>query len=139
MKNLLFFLRVSIGWIFFYSGIIKVLNPQWTAVEVLVKAETLPDLFSWFALPANIAWVNLLNQWGLVLIGASLILGIFVRWGALVGVILMSLYYLVNLSFPYTRDGFLIDHHIVYVFVLLILSNSHSGRHWGIDGYLKRR
>ena len=30
-KFFLFLLRVTVGWMFFYAGITKVLNPQWSA------------------------------------------------------------------------------------------------------------
>ena len=39
-KFFLFLLRVSAGWMFFYAGITKVLNPQWSAEGYLKGAES---------------------------------------------------------------------------------------------------
>ena len=39
-KFFLFLLRVSAGWMFFYAGITKVLNPQWSAEGYLKGAKS---------------------------------------------------------------------------------------------------
>ena len=39
-KFFLFLLRVSAGWMFFYAGITKVLNPQWSAEGYLKGSES---------------------------------------------------------------------------------------------------
>ncbi|MBI3070189.1 MAG: DoxX family protein, partial [Candidatus Levybacteria bacterium] len=49
-----------------------------------------------------------------------LILGVFVRLAALSGILLMLLYYLPILNFPYVGRGttsFLIDQHIIFILV----------------------
>ena len=97
----LFVLRIGLGWVFFWAGITKVLNPAWSAEKFLQGAKTFPELFSWFASPGMLPITNFMNEWGLTLLGASLILGIFVRWSAPLGVLLMVLYYLPILKFPY--------------------------------------
>src|SRR3989344_7701960 len=94
-------LRLSLGWVFFYSGIIKIFDAEWTAAGYLAGAKTFPALFQWFALPANIGWVNFMNEWGLTLVGLALITGLFVRYASLGGILIMVLYYLPILQFPY--------------------------------------
>lgn len=101
-----FLLRVALGALFFYAGIVKVLNPNWSAVGYLNNAKTFPDLYHWFASAGNIGWVNLLNEWGFVLIGVALILGIFVKWASFGGIFFMALYYLPILKFPYAGEHF---------------------------------
>lgn len=140
MKKVLFLLRIAIGWLFFYAGITKVINSSWSAAGYLSNAQNFQSFYSWLALPSNIGWVNFLNEWGLTLIGVSLILGIFVRWSALAGILVMILYYLPILSFPHVGDhGYLVDEHIIYILVLLVLMLSQAGNTWGIDKYIKRR
>lgn len=39
-KISLFLLRISIGWLMFYAGITKVLNPEWSAAGYLKGAKT---------------------------------------------------------------------------------------------------
>ena len=88
---------------------------------------------------SNIEWVNFLNQWGLTLIGVSLILGVFIRWSTIAGVLLMALYYLADLSFPYIgANAYIVDSHIIYIFILVLLFVSKSGKNWGLDKYLRR-
>ena len=72
---------------------------------------------------------------GLTLIGASLILGIFVRWSAFAGIIIMLLYYFPILQFPHVGDhSYIVDEHIIYSLVLLVFIAIKAGHSWGIDG-----
>ncbi|NQU82388.1 MAG: DoxX family protein [Parcubacteria group bacterium] len=128
-KISLFLLRVSIGWMFLYAGITKVLDPTWTSAGYLNNAKTFVSFYQWLASPGIVVWVDLINQWGLALLGISLIVGIFVRYSALLGVLLMALYYIPVLSFPYVgTHSFLIDEHVIYIFALLVLRFSDTGR-----------
>jgi len=137
-KFSLTFLRVSLGGFFLYAGVSKILNSDWSAVGFLTNAKTFPELYAWFALPANIGWVNLANEWGLALIGVSLIIGLWVKWSSLAGIAMMLLYYFPSLDFPYAGEhGFIIDDHIIYIAALLTLLIFKAGRFWGLDGRLR--
>lgn len=131
-------LRISLGWLFFYAGITKVMDPEWTAAGYLKGAKTFSGLFQWFASSSNIGWVNFLNEWGLTLIGAALILGIFVRWASFAGIVLMVLYYLPILNFPNVGHGYIVDEHIIYIFVFLLLIAAKAGQYIGIDGFISK-
>ncbi|MBI2506838.1 MAG: hypothetical protein HYW00_01740 [Candidatus Colwellbacteria bacterium] len=76
---------------------------------------------------------NLLNEGGLTLIGAALILGIFVRLASLAGVVVMLLYYFPIVQFPRVEHGFIVDEHIIYALALLVLSTSRAGKIWGLE------
>lgn len=41
----LLLLRATLGWLFFYAGLTKVLNPAWSAAGYLNGAKTLPDFY----------------------------------------------------------------------------------------------
>ncbi|MBI1998963.1 MAG: DoxX family protein [Parcubacteria group bacterium] len=128
-------LRLSLGWLFFYSGIIKIFDADWTAAGYLAGAKTFPALFQWFAVPANIGWVNFVNEWGLALVGLLLITGLFVRYASIAGIVLMALYYLPVLAFPYPNaHSFIVDEHIIYILVLLFFVFSGAGTVYGLDG-----
>ena len=94
-------LRVTIGWHFLYEGLIKVMNPEWSAISYLNAASgPFASLFKSLASnSAAIEVVNLLNQWGLVIIGFSLMIGLFSRWACLGGMALLALYYFANPPF----------------------------------------
>jgi thiosulfate dehydrogenase (quinone) large subunit len=139
-KIVILLLRVALGVLFVYSGISKLMDPDWSAAGFLQSAQTLPRLYDFFASDTNIQWVNFLNQWGQIAIGAALVLGLFVRWAAYAGVLMMVLYYLPGLHFPYVgQHGYLVDEHIIYIFVLLLLAQLRAGQYIGLDRLLRRR
>lgn len=130
-------LRIALGWVFFYAGIVKVIDPAWTSAGYLMRAETFTALYAWFASPAILPVVDFLNMWGLTLIGVSLILGAFTRVSAILGASMMLLYYFPVLVFPYPNaNAYLIDQHIVYALVLIYLSFSRAGMVYGCDRLL---
>jgi thiosulfate dehydrogenase [quinone] large subunit len=138
-KLIIFVLRISIGWVFFYAGITKLLNPSWTAAGYLASAKTFSGFYQWLASPDLIAVVNSLNEWGLILIGTCLILGIFVRLASVFGSLIMLLYYFPILIFPKVgTNAFIIDEHIIYILVLLLLASKQAGLAWGLEGKLGR-
>src|SRR3989344_93065 len=119
-KISLFLLRISLGWLFFYSGITKILNPEWSAAGYIKGAKNFIWFYQWLLNPNVLPIINFVNEWGLTLLGISLILGIAVRLSSILGAILMLLYYFVRLDFPYPDpNSFLVDQHIIYALVLL--------------------
>ncbi len=127
------------GWLFFYTGIMKILNPNWSAAGFLNGAKNFPDLYSWFAQPNVINQINFINEWALLLLGVSLILGVFVRWSAIPGVILMLLYYFAGNVFPFVPNGFIVDDHIIYISVLVLFFAMDAGRYFGLDGKIFKK
>lgn len=128
--------RVSLGWLFFYAGITKVLNPEWSSEGYLKGAKQFAGLYGWLASPGILPVVNFLNEWGLTLIGVSLILGIWVKFSSRFGALMMLLYYL-PLGFPYPNaHSYIVDEHLIYAFALLLLGALQSGRVWGLEGRL---
>lgn len=135
----LFLARVSMGWLFLYAGLDKIFDPSWTSKGYLLGAKTLPEFYAFFASPTILPFVDFLNEWGLTLLGISLILGIFVRLTSHLGVFLMLLYYFPVLNFPYVGEhSFLVDEHIIYILVLETLAVFQAGRIWGIDGIVRK-
>jgi len=141
MKNMTSFqkislalLRVSLGWFMFYAGVTKVLDPAWSAGGYLKGAKNLAGFYQWLANPDILPAVNFINEWGLALLGVSLILGIAVRLSSVLGAILMLLYYVPILDFPYPNaHAYIVDEHIIYIFVLLFFAASRAGRIYGLE------
>lgn len=132
----LFLARITIGWLFFYAGITKVLNPEWTAAGYLKGAKTFTGLYEYFLQPHILPTINILNEWGLTLIGLALMLGVFVRLSSCLGALLMILYYLPILDFPHPNThAYIVDEHIVYITLFLVLASLRAGRVWGIDAW----
>lgn len=133
-KWIIFLLRVGMGWIFFYAGITKVLNPQWSAEGFLKGAKSFAFFYQSLTQPNILPIVNFLNEWGLTLLGVSLILGIGVRLSSILGVVLMALYYFPQLNFPYVgRNAFIVDEHIVFILILVYFAVIKAGRTYGLE------
>ncbi len=136
---LIFLLRISMGVMFFYAGITKVLDSTWTAAGYLQGAQTFAPLYNWLLQPNILPVVNFINQWGLLLLGLALISGLFIRYTAWLAALLMLLYYIPVLNFPYvSQHAFLVDEHIIYILVLILLAVTKSGKIFGLDKLLNR-
>ena len=132
-KFFLFVSRITVGWMFFYAGITKVLNPQWSAEGYLKGAKAFTWFFQILLDPGVLPIVNFMNKWGLTLLGISLILGLFVRFSSLLGVLLMILYY-IALDFPHPNpNAYIVDQHIIYISILLFFAAVKAGRVFGLD------
>lgn len=129
-----FLLRICLGILFFYAGITKLMNPNWSAAGYLEGAKTFPEFYQFLASPNIIPIINFINEWGLTLLGISLLVGIFVRLSSWLGALLMFLYYLPILKFPFVgTHSFLVDEHIIYIFSLLLVGSLKAGRFWGLE------
>ncbi len=80
-------LRLLVGWHFLYEGLAKALMPNWSAAGYLMSSHwLLADFFHWIAgHPQVLKLVNLINIYGLMLIGLLLILGLLIRPTAILG------------------------------------------------------
>ena len=103
-------LRVLIGWHFLYEGVSKLINPYWSSAAYLLDSK---GPFSGLAEtivsnPTLLSISDYVNMWGLTLVGASLLLGLFSRYTTLIGMGLVILYYLFApplLGLEYSRPG----------------------------------
>lgn len=133
----MFLLRVGTGWLMFYAGITKLMDPSWSAIGYLQNAKTFGGFYSLFTGPNILPFINFINEWGLTLLGISLILGVFVRFSSILGIALMLLYYFPVLEFPYIpgAHAFIIDEHIIYASILFFFATSRPGRVWGLENW----
>ncbi len=132
-------LRIGLGWLFFYAGISKILNPSWTAEKYIKGTKLFAQFYAWLTLPQNMGWVNILNEWGLLLIGIALILGLAVRSASIFGILIMALYYIPILTFPFVgTTAYLIDDHIIFILLFVALIAFRAGTYWGLDGMIER-
>lgn len=133
---LFFLLRISLGWLFFYAGVTKLANPNWSAGGYLKGSQSLSGFYHWLASPGVLPVTNFLNEWGLTLIGAALILGIAVRLAGVLGTAMMVLYYLPILKFPHVGEHYyLVDEHIIFAVGFLLLAAFRAGRFWGLENW----
>ncbi len=139
---LLVTLRIIIGWHFLYEGMVKIIDPSWSSFEYLMDSKGLfSSIFE--AMASNqivIKAVDFLNIWGLILIGAGLILGIFTRFATISGIILLMLYYLshppfLGLEYVMPQEGnyFIVNKTLVEIISLAVLYVFPTGHIIGLD------
>ena len=94
-------IRVILGYHFLYEGLQKLLIGSWTSAGYLLGSEwIISNLFEEIALnPTLLSIVDFLNIWGQIVIGIFLIIGLFTRYSAWAGAILLFLYYIANPPF----------------------------------------
>ncbi len=127
VKILLTILRMAVGWYLLYEGMTKVFNPDWTSFNYLSNTSGFLSGF-YHAIAANpviLRMVDLMNAWGLVLIGLGLFVGLFVRFAAAAGTILLALYYFAyppfgaSLFFSTEASMYIVDRNLIKIMVLL--------------------
>ena len=111
-------LRLFIAWNILFEGMVKVLNPNWTAKSYLIDSQG-PFSSFFINMAGNeglMRCVDFLNEWGLVLVGLGLFIGCFTRLACIGGMILLLLYTMSHPSFigatymmPFEGTYFLID------------------------------
>jgi thiosulfate dehydrogenase [quinone] large subunit len=138
-------LRVAIGWHILYEGIVKLLNPNWSSLGYLMDSE---GLFSglFHSLAGNAALLNVMdfiNMWGLILIGAGLIVGLFTRVAAIAGMILLAFYYLshpaiIGVSYAMPTEGsyLWVNKNLIELLTLWVLLLFPTWKIIGMDRFL---
>ena len=86
-------LRFASGWHFFYEGVAKAVTPYWTAAGYLEASQGFMSGFfgDLAASPGTLALVDLLNVWGLILVGLGLMLGLLTRTAAVFGILMLPI------------------------------------------------
>lgn len=137
-RTILLVLRLIMAWTFLYAASQQVFVPGWTAARFLNNTKTLHDLFAPLASPGLAPIVTFLVSYGHLLIGLCLLVGLMVRVSAGLGIVLMVLYWLGQMDFPYIidRTNYVIDFHIVYAVVLVYLIGNRAGHVAGLDAWL---
>ncbi len=126
-------LRLVIGYHFLEAGFDKLFDPNWTSAAFLLQSNWIfADLFQLMADNQTVlAIVDFLNIGGQILIGLSLIIGLFSTWAAFFGALLIFFYYI---AIPPFVDGYtFIDKNLFELFAFLIIALFPTSKIVGID------
>ena len=137
-RGFILFFRLTMAWTFLYAASHQVFVEGWSVAGFLSHTVAFNWLFAPLANPTIAPAVSFLVGYGHLLIGLSLLVGLMVRVSAVFGALLMLLYWMAHMDFPYISDtnNFIIDSHIVYAGPLMFLAAKHAGHVWGLDGWL---
>ncbi len=141
-KFSLVFLRIIIGWHFLYEGIVKVLSSGWSAESFLKESQWFMTGFAEWAIshPQVLKVIDLMNIWGLILIGIALIIGFFTKPAAWAGVLLMLLYYfnnapLIGMEYSIPNEGnvLIVSKTLIEAVALFVVAVFPTGKMAGLD------
>lgn len=142
VKYFLTLLRIVLGWYFLFEGISKILVPGWTSKNYLLGSTWIfSDFFYWLASsPTLVGIVDFLNIWGLILIGISLFVGLFVRWASLFAAILLLFYFVAYPPIPgytfgaITEGSYLwVNKTLIEFFLLVVFIFLSADMTYGLD------
>jgi thiosulfate dehydrogenase [quinone] large subunit len=150
-------LRITVGVIFLWAGLEKLMAPEafsaagflqfatagtlgWPFVAGEVAEGTVfnPTQPIWLWLADNqslMTIVNVLVPFGQVGIGLSLILGLFTRFGAAMGALMMVFFFFAAWDFAYG----IVNQHLTYALICATIYGLGAGRYYGLDGALADR
>lgn len=141
-------LRFLIGWHFLYEGISKLLNPYWSSAAYLLDSKW---IFSGLAKtivsnPTLLTFSDYINMWGLTLVGISLMFGLFSKYGSLVGMGFVLMYYffappLVGLEYGKPNEGsyIVVNKNLIEACALWVLYSFPTSQYLGIDRFLNNK
>ena len=141
-------LRIVIGWHFLYEGLTKIFQPGWSSSAYLMDSKGfLAGFFTWMAShPSVLSVADFLNEWGLALIGLSLILGLLTRISSVFGMVLLFFYYLshpacIGFEYLFPSEGayFIVNKNIIEIFGLLVIFFFPTDHIIGIERLVRSR
>jgi hypothetical protein len=123
---------------------IKLVSPTWTSLLYLQNST---GIFRWISEHESLVRViDHLNIWGLILIGAALVLGVFEKLAARLGILLLAMYYLAApplnlLRYNVTGEGqgFIVNATLIELAVLVVLLLMPTGDYFGISILFRRK
>lgn len=121
-------LRILLGGVYLTAGWAKI-STDWSAATYLATAEG--PFAEWFRSLAGNGVIDFMNEWGLLCLGIALIVGLCVRPAAILGMLLMVLYYFAHFV-SNTKVGY-IDEHVIYAAVLALFAAGGAGHAFGLN------
>ena len=142
LLSLLVLIRIAIGWHFLYEGVTKILAENWSSAPYMAGSRwVFAPVFQWMAENDGIvAFVDLLNIWGMILAGIGLMLGLFTRWVSAGGALMLLFYFIAYppvpgymLGVPAEGSYLWVNKTLIEFFVLLAFAFISSGYLFGLD------
>jgi len=135
-------LRLLIGWHLLFEGISKFMNPSWSSIGFLKESQWIMSGFAkWICSNNNVLHVvDILNIWGLIAIGVGLIIGLCTRPAAILGTLLLLMYYLNNApiigieyTIPSEGNYLIVSKTLIEAVALFVLAVFPAGSIVGLD------
>jgi thiosulfate dehydrogenase [quinone] large subunit len=136
-KSLILYFRLTMAWTFLYAASHQVFVPSFSVVGFLAHTKTFHSLFVVFTTPTMAPITTFMVEYGHLLIGLSLLTGLMVRVSASFGVLLMGIYWMAHMDWPFIENtnNLIVDYHLVYGGVLVYLIVKRAGHVFGLDAW----
>jgi thiosulfate dehydrogenase (quinone) large subunit len=143
-------LRTLVGWHFLYEGYYKAILPAWSrdgsrlgrwSSASYLRAATGPFESAFHRL-ADAAWldkVDLLIMAGLMLVGLSLLLGLFTQAGCVGAILLLTLFYFSNMPLTGVSQAgaegayLIVNKNLIEAAAVLVVGSFRTGQIAGLD------
>ncbi len=145
-------LRIATGFVFLWAFLDKTFGLHYATPSArawidggsptkgFLSSVEVGPLSSTFHSMAGDTWVNWLFMLGLLGIGIGLIAGVALRISALAGVLMMAMMWLAEFPLAqHTESGDpsgssnpLIEYHVIYAIVMVVLAATYAGNTWGL-------
>jgi thiosulfate dehydrogenase [quinone] large subunit len=136
-------LRLFIGWHFLYEGVVKMYDPTWTAKGYLLSASVLRPFFGW--LGSMSTFVDYATITTLLIVGVSLLIGFKTRWAGVLGIALLSLFYLAHPPFPGLPQGpaegsyWIVNKNLIEIAALWVIMVFPTSWAFGLENILSKK
>lgn len=136
-QTLLLLLRLSLAWVFLYAASHQVFVKGWSVSGFLESTKTFHWLYGPMGHSALTPLITFLVEYGHLLIGLSLLVGLAVRISSFFAILLMLTYWTAHMNWPFIGNttNLIIDFHIVYALVLALLMVKRAGHIVGLDSW----
>jgi thiosulfate dehydrogenase (quinone) large subunit len=131
-------LRLVVGYHFLFEGVNKLFSTNWTSSGFLLQANWIfSEIFHYLGnSQVLLSIVDFVNIWGQILIGISLIIGLFSTTSALLGAIMILMYYVAIP--PFIASYTFIDKNLFEVFLLVVIVLFPTSKIIGVDLLVKK-
>jgi thiosulfate dehydrogenase (quinone) large subunit len=143
-------LRTLIGWHFLYEGYYKLALPAWStsgqplghwSAAGYLRASTGPFAGAFHAIAGSrlVPWVDVIVPVALVIVGVSLILGLFTRVGCWIAIALLAMFYIAAIptsGAPVTgQEGtyLLVSKNLIELCAVVVVLTARTERIAGLD------
>jgi uncharacterized membrane protein YphA (DoxX/SURF4 family) len=143
-RTFIIILRLLVGGHLFFQGMIKLVSPTWTSLYYLENSSGIFHRISTYETFVSV--INVINIWALILAGTALVIGIFEKMAARIGILLLSMYYLayppINLlKYNVSGEGqaFIVNATLIEIAVLVVLLLLPTGKYFGLSHLFRKK
>jgi uncharacterized membrane protein YphA (DoxX/SURF4 family) len=132
LRLVIFFLRVTLGFNFFYIGLTTLFSKT---LQTNLQGQSMNGLYRWLATPGAYPWLHPSFQWLFLLIGACLILGLATRPASILGLALVAFSFLPTVNFAAPNLSQFVNDKLVIFCCLLVILVANAGTYIGLDRF----